>query len=143
MTEALRAREDIRAVGEGAAWIEGKDLVVFEWVGTIGAQETATVMEWCHDLHARVGTVFLLLDMTRATNVEASGRSQMIRYARSRPLTGAALVGARNHLRTVVTMVIRALDMFRQTEQRFHFAQSEHDARNWLSNLRASTGAPR
>jgi hypothetical protein len=125
-----------RRIGEGSAWLEGDDLVVFQWVGTIGADETAAVMEWCHEIDDRLGRVFLMLDMRRAVHVNAAGRRQMVRYARARPLTAAVLVGARFQLRVVVNLVINALNMLRDVEQPFHFADTEEEGRQWLNRFR-------
>ena len=128
---------NVRRVGEGSVWLEGEDLIVFQWVGTIGAEETAAVMEWCHEVYDRLDRVFLMLDMRRAVHVNAAGRKQMVRYARARPLTAAVLVGARFQLRVVVNLVINALNMLREKEQPVCFVDSEEEGRQWLNRFRA------
>ena len=119
------------------------DWVELELVGSIGLADSTPI----HDRLAQIladhgGRAFLLADITRLAGLQPDVRRQMATWNREHRLSATAVFGGSFTVRTIVTLVLKAIRFRDRDAMEVYFAKEEHEARRWLAARRAKQAPP-
>ena len=86
--------------------------------------------------------IYLLLDMTGSTGIDAEARRFMATWSRepNRGLLVTVLYGLSFTMRTLVTLTLNAIRLLGRLDSDIQFFTDEAEARGWVAEHRARTG---
>ncbi|MRG92971.1 STAS/SEC14 domain-containing protein [Polyangium spumosum] len=114
---------------------EPPDLVVLSWNGEVEPEH----MRAFYDVLADVSggrQLLVLLDMTRTIEPGSKTRKMAVEDPRTQLMGALALVNASFRMRVIVTMMDKAVSIFRGQTRRTTCFDDERAAREWLATQR-------
>lgn len=133
--------------GEAEVWIgthrlrfTPPDTIRLWWKGTACRHDFLRILEW--STVQLVGRpYFVIADLSQLTNIEADARELAARDTRMHDIMRVAMLGASFHIRVVVSMITRAMELFYKEQRgKMRFFDNEADALAWLKAERTRLG---
>jgi hypothetical protein len=124
-----------RQIGTHPVWIKG-DTIFNVLHGPYTLEHMIEYLQLAEQVIAEHGTFFALSDITHLQAVGADTRRHIAQWTRSHPIGGIALVGGGLAMRSVLTLVIHAVNLLRPEKIPLVFVTSEKEGQSWLAARR-------
>ncbi len=116
------------------------DTVRVWWMGTATGDDFARIIEWSV-LQMENRPYFVIADLSQLTTISTDARELSARDTRMHAILRVAMLGASFHIRVVVSMVTRAMELFYKEQRgKMRFFDNEADALAWLKAERTRLG---
>lgn len=125
----------VTRVGLHTVYIE-ECMVHNRFVGDVSRDDMAAVLEVAAQVLKRDGAVFTLNDVRGIRNIAPAARRYAAGWMNGRRFDGAAVYGANLATRTVVTLLLRAINLLRPVPFESFFCATEQEARGWINAQR-------
>jgi hypothetical protein len=112
---------------------EPPDLAVLSLVGVITEQEAHTVNAEIARLAEGTAGIFVLADVTQLGSMPADVRKVAADTSPSSSLAGIAILGASFHSRILLTLLMKAIAVFRGYSAPLRYFDAEAEARVWIA----------
>jgi hypothetical protein len=106
------------------------------YVGDVSKDEMVEMVRLAEQLLEREGAVFTLNDIRAIGHISPEARRYATDWMRNHRFDGAAIYGANLVTRTVVTLLLRAINLLRPMPFESIFCGTEQEARAWISERR-------
>ncbi|MDI1450985.1 STAS/SEC14 domain-containing protein [Polyangium sp. 6x1] len=127
-------------IGPHRARFEPPDVIRVRWQGSMNADVFDTLFQWSDELLGGARH-FVISDMTHLDTVSPSARKAAATDPRSPRIAGIAIVGASAHMRALMGLFLKALElMYGEGTFRRAFFDSEDEALAWVNAQRAELG---
>ena len=123
------------AIGGHTFLVEG-DVLQCMLQGDFTAQHARELFVLLEQVQADEGSFVILADISQMGTIDAAARRWMALESRRFACRATAMYGASLPARTVITLLLRSLALFRPTLMPLHFAKTEQEARLWLEAQR-------
>jgi hypothetical protein len=122
-------------VGPHTIYIE-EGVVHNRFAGDLSRDDMAAVLEFADQVLKRDGVVFTLNDVRGIRHISPEARRYAAQWMRGRRFDGAAVYGANLATRTLVTLLLRAINLLRSTPFESIFCATEQEGRAWINEQR-------
>lgn len=126
------AASGFQSLGAHSIAIEGCILHI-RLVGDLTQEQVTEILHIAAEIHAREGLIFTLNDISRLQRLLPETRRYAAHWMRSHPFNGGALYGGGLASRTVMTLLVRAINLVRTKQVLTHFTETEQESRAWLA----------
>ncbi len=116
------------------------DTVRLWWKGRCTRDEFSRIMEWTA---TQTGgrPHFVSADLSQLTMIDSDARELAAKDTRMHAVMRVAMLGATFHIRVVVSMVTKAMELFYQQQRgKMRFFDNEAEAQAWLEQERTRLG---
>lgn len=113
-----------------------EDLVIFEADGVILEADVAATLQLTTVILKTHPRYWVLVDTRKLTGVEAAARRLAATSPANKHLGGVALFGSSLLMRTLITLIVRAMAMVGHSHVVTRFFETEAEARTWLAEQR-------
>lgn len=116
------------------------DTVRLWWKGSASRDDFVRILEWS-TLQMEGRPYFVIADLSQLTNINPDTREFAAKDTRMHAIMRVAMLGASFHIRVVVSMVTRAMELFYEEQRgKMRFFDNEADALAWLKAERTRLG---
>lgn len=129
------ARADRQAFGQHVAWAE-EDTFFDTPRGDISLTEMRQMLDLVEEIKQRQGRVFVITKVRELGAISPEARRMCAQWALQNPISAAAVVGASVATRALLTLVLRAMNLFHPKNMPVRFCSSEEEARLWVAEQR-------
>ncbi|MBL9007847.1 MAG: STAS/SEC14 domain-containing protein [Myxococcales bacterium] len=112
------------------------DLIVFEADGVIEEADVEATLQISADILRTHPQYWILVDLRKLTGVEATARRRAATSPQNKQLAGVAAFGASTLMRSLITLIVRAMVMLGHSQLVMRFFETEAEARAWLAEQR-------
>jgi hypothetical protein len=112
------------------------DVVVGKLRDSFTVEHARDYFAFLQGVQDKIGPFFILTDISELKGMDASARRWMTDQSQEFKCRGAAMYGASLTSRTVITLLLRALALFRPSIVPMTFTKNEQEAQAWLDSLR-------
>ncbi|HPH27103.1 MAG TPA: hypothetical protein PLA87_09675 [Pseudomonadota bacterium] len=122
-------------------YYEEGDTLFFQGRGPLSLQEMQRLLEQLDQLGQRQGYVLLVCDVSHGIEMPPGVRHWLSEWQKNNPklaIGTTIVIGASLIIRTLITMMNRAMALLGKTEGTLLFVKSEEEARSLLPTQRAS-----
>ena len=128
-------RNAIIHIGTHTVYIE-ECVVHSRYAGDLSRDEMQAVLELADQVLQRDGAVFTLNDVRGIRHITPDARRYAADWMRHHRFDGAAIYGANLPTRTLVTLLLRAINLLRSVPFESIFCATEQEARAWIDAKR-------
>ncbi len=118
------------------------DAVQIWWNGRCTRDEFLQVLDFGHE---RVGKRphFVISNLSKLKSIDADARQVAATDPRNEWVAGVAMIGATFHVRVLMMMVTKAIELFDNNKRgKVRFFDTERDAFDWITQERQRLGLP-
>ena len=122
-------------------YYEEGDTLFFQGRGPLSLQEMQRLLEQLDQLGQRQGYVLLVCDLSQGVELPPGVRHWLSEWQKNNPklaIGTTIVIGASLIIRTLITMMNRAMALLGKTDGTLLFVKSEEEARSLLPTQRAS-----
>ena len=122
-------------IGKHSARIEG-DTLHLKLCGDLPVEDFRPMLQLSEQIIAVHGHYFALLDIRHLAAVPAETRRVGAEWARVHRISGNACYGGSSAMRTLITLVMRAINVVHSLPAPVAFFKTEHEAQAWIVEQR-------
>lgn len=112
------------------------DLVISRVKGVVTLADVQQLLSCFDEVLARHGHALLLADNAQFTSIDADARRLGARWATGKPVLGMATYNAGLAARTLLTLIMKGINLVSPRPLPFAFVKTESEARAWLAEQR-------
>lgn len=124
-----------RPFGKHELYIES-DIVVSIVKGVVMLSDVQQLLVCFDEVLARHGHALLLADNTHFTSIDADARRLGALWVADKPVLGMATYNAGFAARTLLTLIMKGINLLNPRPLPFVFVKTEPEARTWLAEQR-------
>lgn len=124
-----------RPYGKHELYIES-DLLVSIVKGVVTLSDVQQLLACFEEVLGRHGHALLLADNAQFTSIDADARRLGARWVANKPVLGLATYNAGFAARTLLSLVMKGINLLNPSPLPFAFVKSEPEARAWLAEQR-------
>ncbi|MDC0723145.1 STAS/SEC14 domain-containing protein [Nannocystis bainbridge] len=120
-----------------------QDLAHIKVRGPFDLAVAHTVHGMLADIMAEKGRCYLLADLTRMDGIPTDARKHVGEWHKQHSVSGVGVYGASFAMRSLATLMFRAIRLVTGKPTEMAFVRDEAEARRWIEALRAAQTAAR
>lgn len=124
-----------RPYGQHELYVEG-DLVISIVKGTVTLSDVKDLLACFEEVLSRHGHALLLADNARFTSIDADARRYSARWVAHKRILGMATYNAGFTARTLLSLIMKGINLLNPNPVPFAFVKSESEARAFLNEQR-------
>jgi hypothetical protein len=125
------------AVGKQVVRFE-PEIVYFRLRGTYEAHEVRGLTSLIDQVTEERGAGYILVDMRDLRWLTSEARRECSEWVRRSPIGALAVFGTNQHIRVIISLLLRAASLLGRTPYPMRFLDTEEEARAWLAAERGA-----
>lgn len=126
---------ELRPFGPHELYIEG-DLVLSIVKGMVTLADVRQLLACMEEVISRYGYFMLLADNARFVGIDADARRHSALWTADKRILGMATYNASFTARTLLSLIMKGINLLNPNPLQFTFVKSEAEARAWLAEQR-------